>query len=696
MVLGVTPRSTKADINEAFEDALLDANDVQAERRLNLARQALFTPNERVAAELGYLLELRPSDARQALKSSSFDQWMAVAATASGVAKANVLAEAISTCADEARCQSVTVGLLDCWDEITPREIWLRIKEERSISDFGNVVESDVERGLDGLRKTHAELAVAHLDSTVDLPSVLTDLVENELIPRGRIGEKFASALIASYAQRKSGALAGAADRSVGCLDEFVASGSEKSFGEFEQALKHWDRLAQPLQLASQTKGADDLHSHELYETIRSRALSLANEEERHADASRITRLAQDIFAELPSAFGQLREDSETLNEILEHSATTKVLAPLAQAVADARQDLAWMSHYLSRHGFVSNAPDPIGAIRRSFDQLLTPDLPVETRDHGARILRGLAVELFNERADLLNARSLTAFLASNGRWFSRDVKILIAADERELAKNLALQHLQEAMREGEWKKARSILSELREVASDKEMADLHNVGKLIDDKIRSRRTSLIVWGSIAAMVVGFMVSSENETPDYDTDYTTDYNYSAPPTVENEPDSDIIAAPIGEPAVLQPEEDIEEEIAPYSSGGNLSLAQLRYCMRQGERLDLARPMVNSYSQGSRFNAAIDNYNLRCSSFRYDQQDMATVQSEIARMGARLREEAASIVGSASSPVAPSYTPTPSEPEVDETFLSEGFEAGGDGPEVYEPADSMYSYGGGDE
>jgi hypothetical protein len=302
VVLGVTPRSTKVDVNEAFEDALLDAHDVNEERRLNLARQALFTPNERVAAELGYLLELRPSDARKALTSKAFEHWVEVAESTQGVARANALAEAMSSCTQTDACRSLTLNLLDCWSGINPKEIWQQVSEARSISDFGSIAETDIRRGLDRLRHAHAEKAVTHLEGNSDLPAVFTDLLEAEIIPNDRVGEKFVSALVASYAQRTSGALANAADLSLECLKDFVRSGSDQAFRDFEYELANWDRLAQPLQLASQTKGADELHSQELYEKVRSHALALANEEARHSDAARITRLAESIFAELPSA----------------------------------------------------------------------------------------------------------------------------------------------------------------------------------------------------------------------------------------------------------------------------------------------------------------------------------------------------------------------------------------------------------
>lgn len=687
VVLGVTPRSTKADVNEAFEDALLDAHDINDERRLNLARQALFAPNERVIAELGYLLELRPAEARKALTSKAYEQWLKVAESTHGIARANSLVEAIGRCEHIDACRELTLNLLDCWSDITPHEIWLQINEARSISDFGSVAEADVGRGLDRLRYAHAEKVIGQLDGNADLPAEFTDLLESEIIPNDRVGEKFATALAASYAQHTSGALASAADRSLDSLQDFVRSGSEQAFSKFERELSDWDRLAQPLQLASQTKGADELHSQELYEKVRSYSLALANEEARHADAARITRLAESIFAELPSAQNQLREDSATLDEILEHSAKAKALAPLADAVAEAREDLFWTSQHLTKHGFVTSAPDPIGRIRKSFDGLLTPDLPIELRDDGARILRGLAVELFNERQDILNAKSLTAFLASDGRWFSHEVNAQIAADDRELAKNLGMQHLQSAMKGGEWKRAKEICSELLALASGAEVSDLRNISQVIEEKIRSRRTSQFVWGGIAALVIGYLAFSDNEPSGYDPEYSYD---SMSDSAEMPADS-AVAAPSLPSAATDIPADVQEEVAPSYGGGTLSLPQLRYCIRQGERLDAARSMVDSFQQQSKFNAAVTDYNTRCGSFQYDHRDMATVRSEIDQVRDQLNTDAAAIVGPGDA--TPSYR-QPTYPGIGtgNDGTSNGYNFDTDSSESDDSADPLNPYG----
>lgn len=130
----------------------------------------------------------------------------------------------------------------------------------------------------------------------------------------------------------------------------------------------------------------------------------------------------------------------------------------------------------------------------------------------------------------------------------------------------------------------------------------------------------------------------------------------------------------------------DEEIAPPADVyGALSLPQLRYCLRQDERLELARSMLAGYAQEMRFNAAVSDFNARCGSFRYDLGDMAIVRSELAGMQSQLRSDAAEIAGTGSlaSP-SPYNTPTADPSEWLEPGDTEVDDWTGSDPEVSDP------------
>jgi hypothetical protein len=74
--------------------------------------------------------------------------------------------------------------------------------------------------------------------------------------------------------------------------------------------------------------------------------------------------------------------------------------------------------------------------------------------------------------------------------------------------------------------------------------------------------------------------------------------------------------------------DTTETMPPVGSGLTLSRPNMRYCSYQGIRLEAARPMIAGESQRQRFNAAIDDYNSRCSRYRYLQNDKDVVDAEL--------------------------------------------------------------------
>ncbi len=670
VVLGVSPRSSKADIHNAIEDALLDTEGVDEERALDIARQALIAPNERLKAELSYLLELRPSEARKALAGEGFAHWLDVAESTFGVAKANAQIEAIKAGGEPSAQRAALLSAFEDWTEIGEAQVLGRINEDRASADFIEATRADIRQGLQELRAFHADEAVGSLHRKGDLSQQLTQLLTDEIIPAGRLGEKFITSIIAAYAKRTGGALANSAERAVESLNRYAGSGDETDFSNFADHLERWDEIAQPLQLAQEAKGADDAHSLELYEEIREKALQLANDEGRHHEALQITKLSRKVFAELPWAVEKLKEDAQILTSVIADKTRNKFLIPLATALNEAREKLSWTSQQLSAHGFASDAPDPIGAMWRAYADLLRVEIEEEVRDIGANMVRNLSIELFNERQDVLQAKMLTSQLAADSDWFSEEVRDQILHEEGQLSRNLEAHHMTDAMKRQDWRRAKELSDKLAIISPPSEMADLHMVAQVIDQKLREQRNSRILWGGIGAVVLGFIVFGGSESTTYDGDEydyadpgysTTTYTSNLDGSADAMEDADEIAAAaeLDMGSGAGDNESYEEESAPPAYiAGALSLPQLRYCLRQDERLKYARPLTRSYAQTSRFNSAISDFNSRCGSFRYDYSDMATARTEIASMRAQLQLDARSIVGAdASPPVAPYSSPS---------------------------------------
>ena len=83
-----------------------------------------------------------------------------------------------------------------------------------------------------------------------------------------------------------------------------------------------------------------------------------------------------------------------------------------------------------------------------------------------------------------------------------------------------------------------------------------------------------------------------------------------------------------------------EERPPIGSGNILGASQIRYCLSEKIRVEAYQGGVNSNSESSvyAFNRFVDDYNARCSNFRYRRGLLESVRSEVEADRARLEQE----------------------------------------------------------
>lgn len=90
------------------------------------------------------------------------------------------------------------------------------------------------------------------------------------------------------------------------------------------------------------------------------------------------------------------------------------------------------------------------------------------------------------------------------------------------------------------------------------------------------------------------------------------------------------AAPYNPPAPAPSYTSNEEHIPPVGTGLTFDRSQMRYCLSEKIRVAAWQEQVNSYSETSvdAFNAAVNDYNARCSNFRYRSGTLEGVRSEV--------------------------------------------------------------------
>ena len=125
-------------------------------------------------------------------------------------------------------------------------------------------------------------------------------------------------------------------------------------------------------------------------------------------------------------------------------------------------------------------------------------------------------------------------------------------------------------------------------------------------------------WWLIAIGVVGFFVwayNSDDRAPEY------------APAAEA-PAPEYAPAQHYEPAPAYAAND--EEVPPAGSGRVFNHSQIKYCLSEKIRISAWEGLVDEYSETSvdAFNAAVNDYNTRCSNFRYRVGTLESVSAEV--------------------------------------------------------------------
>jgi len=94
------------------------------------------------------------------------------------------------------------------------------------------------------------------------------------------------------------------------------------------------------------------------------------------------------------------------------------------------------------------------------------------------------------------------------------------------------------------------------------------------------------------------------------------------------------------------EDHSTETVPPAGTGNTLSRAEIRYCLAEEIRLQGAQGVLNRTKGDdiARFNVMVDDYNSRCSRFRYRSGDIETARGEVEPNRERLRADGAARFG----------------------------------------------------
>lgn len=170
-----------------------------------------------------------------------------------------------------------------------------------------------------------------------------------------------------------------------------------------------WDKKVQPLQLKSQASGMPHKISEDIGFALRGLAIYLHNDMSKSEEALMLVDAMKPVFAEIGVLSNTFTEDSETLNNIMATNEAMTAIEAEFKAVEGIMNGIKTVP--------TKEKIDNLIAKVRSLDELifssdLSDDKAQETREGVYVLIRGLAIELHNNKKETSHALRLTESLA--------------------------------------------------------------------------------------------------------------------------------------------------------------------------------------------------------------------------------------------------------------------------------------------
>jgi len=99
--------------------------------------------------------------------------------------------------------------------------------------------------------------------------------------------------------------------------------------------------------------------------------------------------------------------------------------------------------------------------------------------------------------------------------------------------------------------------------------------------------------------------------------------------------------PATKPKPSEPPKELEFtfELPPIGKGQVLSLAQIRWCLRENIRMGAKEPLIDSNSDVAVFNQSVNNYNSRCASYKYRRGNLERAKRQVEELRPQIAIEA---------------------------------------------------------
>lgn len=620
-ILGLSPDATREDVVTAFEDGIADG--IEDEKALREARRQLLAPNLRMQATVEFLPDATQADRTEVVAAlrerPPLSNVIAVAKKLRGFSLTIFVSQVARLWPSSGMLRSFALSRAQLDREVIADTVRNLLDASGSpqpqIDAINEVIEAVTLRNAENLFVGYVDIKAAAAD--------MTRCLEEEL-PRAKTEQISVLSLVVDAYVKEAAPRLQAARRKVEDAAEAVRRdpGAPSGTHELISLLSEWDAIAQPQQLLASHKGRDEGGARDLFQFLRGLMLELANERDKPSVALELNKACREVFAELPRAEQQLRDDETALETL----ADQEKLHELSAFVADAKKNPDALVRDLNQGGFGEFASGRAGRLFEIFNQSLIKAQGTPAAEFVWGFVRVLALEFNNEHGEAVAAQRLIEGLEGHPKFLDApaSLRTALADDLHTMRSNAIHAKLNRAVEKKDRGQAKVHLAELVSVTRDPaERAKYQHTINEIETANNWRILKWVIWGVIALVGIGIAMSQNNRSSSYSLSTPS---YTAPAVV--------------------PKATFDEVKPPAGTNLSLNRGNIRYCLYQSTRLDAANAMLSAETNDGVigvFNTQVDDYNLRCGKYKYYTDDMSAVEAEVAAKRNSLTAEGQQLV-----------------------------------------------------
>ncbi len=651
--LGATTRDNRRRIMALAQEKILTADEAMA-AAVRDAKAVLVHPKRRLAAEISWLPGLAPEHISDALSTLQQDPVnLLILVHLPSLARANLLAAGLIRAVKGLPKSEIARWILELaqvHDATAAEPTMALLNEERSWAGFPAITGPQIVAAeLQEQEQYYGQAIKKALDqlshqSLVEVVTTAVDQATNR-------GENHAPVLIEKLVNRFEVDVQEFFDvetKKIEDLVQRIQRAVEKNqdheqinrhVSKLENTLRDWDQVAQPIQMSARSRGTDHDLSHEIATKIRSLAIDLFNKHGLLDISKRLTRLQQEVFAEIDTIVETLNEDTTALDKISKQRADVSNQDMLNGLLKLLFKLLFWPFILLALGGLGSLFQSNHKATTvpsRTQSPPSTPSLSSSSPSRTSEVK--VPSSESNHKATTVPSRTQspppTLSLSSSSP--SRTSEVRVPSPELKFSKPplgddniLSIAQIRWCLREG------IRIEALRPKATTSLQIDQFNA--IIDDYNRHCGSYRYREGTLerAQREVENMKSQIIEDASLWSPFTVPSRTQSPPSTPSLSSS----SPSRTSEVRVPSSELKFFKPPAGNDNILLTAQIRWCLREGIRIEALRPKATTNLQIDQFNAIIDDYNRHCESYRYREVAFKRAQREVEDMKSQIIEDA---------------------------------------------------------